>query len=114
MARTGRGSYRTALLSLGLVAVLGLLVTFKFYDFLAGELEVLGPVLPRLGLATPVGFSFYAFAAVSYLVDVYAGRLPAEKHAGHAALYVAWFPKIFAGPIERATTFTHDSMISIA
>ncbi|KKL20480.1 hypothetical protein LCGC14_2455070, partial [marine sediment metagenome] len=37
------------------LVVLGLLVTFKFYDFLAGELEALGPVLPRLGLATPVG-----------------------------------------------------------
>jgi D-alanyl-lipoteichoic acid acyltransferase DltB (MBOAT superfamily) len=105
MARTGRGGLRTALLSLGLVVVLGLLVTFKFYDFLAGELEALGPVLPRLGLATPVGYSFYAFAAVSYLIDTYAGRLPAERHAGRAALYVAWFPKIFAGPIERATTF---------
>ena len=105
MAHTGRGALRTALLSFGLVIVLGLMVTFKFYDFLAGELAALGLVLPRLGLATPVGYSFYAFAAVSYLVDTYVGRLPAERHAGHAALYVAYFPKIFAGPIERATTF---------
>lgn len=105
MAHIGRGSSRTALLSLGLVVVLGLLVTFKFYDFLAGELEALGPVLPRLGVGTPVGYSFYAFAAVSYLVDVFTGRLAPERHAGHVALYVAWFPKIFAGPIERATAF---------
>ena len=105
MAYTDRGGWRTTLLSLGLGVVLGLLVTFKFYDFLAGELEALGPVLPRLGMATPVGYSFYAFAAVGYLVDIHAGRLPAERHAGYAALYIAWFPKIFAGPIERATTF---------
>ena len=105
MTRTGPGASRTALLSLGLVVVLGLLVTFKFYDFLAGESEALGLALPRLGLTSPVGYSFYAFAAVSYLIDTYTGRLPAERHAGHAALYVAWFPKIFAGPIERATTF---------
>ena len=55
MAHTGRGTLRAALLSLGLVTVLGLLVTFKFYDFLAGELEALGPVLPRLGLADAGG-----------------------------------------------------------
>jgi len=105
MARSGRGALQVTLLSSGLTVVLGLLVAFKFYDFLAGELEAMGPVLPRLGLATPVGYSFYAFAAVSYLIDAYAGRLPAERHAGYAALYVAYFPKIFAGPIERATTF---------
>jgi alginate O-acetyltransferase complex protein AlgI len=105
---------RRALLAAGLVAVLGLLVVFKFYDFAAGELErasaawlgiASGPVLPRLGLRNPAGLSFYAFSAASYLVDVYAGRLPAERHAGQLALYVAWFPKILAGPIERATTF---------
>jgi D-alanyl-lipoteichoic acid acyltransferase DltB (MBOAT superfamily) len=114
MARAAHRPLRVTLLSVGLVAVLGLLVTFKFYDFLAGELERLGalalgaePVtlLPRLGLATPVGYSFYAFAAVSYLVDVYTGRLAPERHVGHVALYVGYFPKILAGPIERATTF---------
>ena len=109
MERTDRRAIRLSLLTAGLVAVIGLLVAFKFYDFLAGEVEtVLGvapAVLPRLGLATPVGYSFYAFAAVSYLVDVYTGRLASGQHAGHVALYVAYFPKIFAGPIERATTF---------
>lgn len=114
MARADRGPLRVTLLSVGLVIVLGLLITFKFYDFLAGELERLGAaalgaepaaLLPRLGVGTPVGYSFYAFAAISYLVDVYVGRLAPERHAGHVALYVAYFPKIFAGPIERATTF---------
>lgn len=114
MARSTRGPTRVVLLLGGLVSVLGLLVTFKFYDFLAGELERLAAIalgiepaesLPRLGLKTPAGLSFYTFSAVSYLVDVYAGRLPAEPHAGRLALYVAYFPKIFAGPIDRATTF---------
>ncbi len=99
---------RITLLVAGLAVVLGLMVAFKFYDFLIGELEQIAGiarVLPRLGVATPVGYSFYAFCAVSYLVDAYAGRLAPERHAGNVALYVAWFPKIFAGPIERATTF---------
>ncbi len=105
---------RTALLTAGLVAILGSLTAFKFYDFVAGEIERLviglskqgaGGVLPRLGLTTPVGYSFYAFMAASYLIDVHVGRLSAEPKAGRLALYVAFFPKILAGPIERATSF---------
>lgn len=95
---------RAAFLTIGLGAVLGSLFAFKFYDFLAGQLAIRGE-LPRLGLTTPVGYSFYAFMAASYLVDVHAGRLPAGRNVGHVALYVAWFPKILAGPIERATAF---------
>lgn len=113
MARTTRRPARIALLTAGLAVVLGLLVMFKFYDFVAGEIERAltgwlaadGAVLPRLGATAPVGFSFYAFSAASYLIDVYAGRLAAARHAGHVALYTAYFPKILAGPIERATTF---------
>jgi len=114
MAHADRAGVRIALLSAGLVGVLGLMIVFKFYDFLAGETERLvvamaetdqGFTLPRLGMATPAGYSFYAFAAVSYLVDVYVGRLAPEGHAGRLALYIGYFPKIFAGPIERATTF---------
>jgi alginate O-acetyltransferase complex protein AlgI len=114
MGQAERRSVRIALLVVGLVIVLGLLTVFKFYDFVAGELErntagLLaggeGLSLPRLGIANPVGFSFYAFSAASYLIDVYVGRLEAQRHGGKVALYTAFFPKILAGPIERATTF---------
>lgn len=100
LERAARASARRALLAAGLVAVLGSLAAFKFYDFLAGELS-----LPTLGLKTPVGYSFYAFSAASYLIDAFYRRFPAGHGVGHAALYLAWFPKIFAGPIERATAF---------
>lgn len=100
LERTAHRSARRALLAAGLTAVLGSLVAFKFYDFLAGQLS-----LPALGIATPVGYSFYAFSAASYLIDAYARRLPAHLPAGHVALYLAWFPKILAGPIDRATNF---------
>jgi len=114
IARSSRQSSRTVFLVLGLFVVLGGLTAFKFYDFAAGELERLAAsafgwmptaFLPRLGVATPVGFSFYAFMAASYLIDVFVGRLAAERHAGRLALYVAYFPKILAGPIERAPAF---------
>jgi D-alanyl-lipoteichoic acid acyltransferase DltB (MBOAT superfamily) len=98
------GGSRRALV-LGLVAVLGSLVAFKFYDFAAGEIERLaeGLTLPRLGLAAPAGFSFYAFSAVALLIDTHARRVAAGP--GASALYLAFFPKILAGPIERATSF---------
>jgi D-alanyl-lipoteichoic acid acyltransferase DltB (MBOAT superfamily) len=114
MARSRSVPVRRVFLTAGLVAVLGSLVAFKFYDFTAGEIErLLGGLLgadavielPRTGLTTPVGYSFYAFMAASYLIDVYVGRLAHETHPGRLALYVAYFPKILAGPIERATTF---------
>ena len=114
LQRTSRERSRRLLLAAGLVAVIGSLVAFKFYDFIAGELErlageALGPetaiALPRLAVTTPVGYSFYAFSAVSYLIDIFVRRLPGQQSAGHVALYLAWFPKILAGPIERGTTF---------
>jgi D-alanyl-lipoteichoic acid acyltransferase DltB (MBOAT superfamily) len=109
MQRLDAGPAKTTLFTLGLVAVLGSLFVFKFYDFLAAEIERnvagAGVALPRLGVTTPVGYSFYAFSAASYLIDVYTRRLPEKAGLGQLALYVAFFPKIFAGPIERATTF---------
>ncbi|MDH3319616.1 MAG: MBOAT family protein [Betaproteobacteria bacterium] len=100
LERTAHRSARRTLLAAGLTAVLGSLVALKYYDFLAGQLS-----LPVLGLKAPVGYSFYAFSAASYLIDAYARRLPAHSPAGHVALYLAWFPKILAGPIDRATNF---------
>jgi D-alanyl-lipoteichoic acid acyltransferase DltB (MBOAT superfamily) len=114
LERTSRELSRRLLLAAGLVVVLGSLFAFKFYDFIAGELErlaadSLGPdsiiSLPRLAVTTPVGYSFYAFSAASYLIDASGRRLSRQQNAGHVALYLAWFPKILAGPIERATTF---------
>ncbi len=114
LERTSRERSRRLLLAAGLVVIIGSLFAFKFYDFLAGELErligqMLGPetaiALPRLGVTTPVGYSFYVFSAASYLIDIFARRLPGKQQAGNVALYVAWFPKILAGPIDRATNF---------
>lgn len=101
------------MLALAVVAQLAILVLFKYVDFLAGLLEgVYAPLagaealaLPRLGWLLPAGLSFFVFSALSYVVDVYRRTIPAERHLGYFALYLAFFPKLVAGPIERAGAF---------
>jgi D-alanyl-lipoteichoic acid acyltransferase DltB (MBOAT superfamily) len=104
-----RPAMEKAWLTAGLVIVLGSLAAFKFYDFAAGELErlvgtVVAVQMPRLGATAPAGYSFYAFSAASYLIDLFQRRLPAHQPGG-CALYLSYFPKILAGPIERAPGF---------
>ncbi|MDB5328067.1 MAG: rane bound O-acyl transferase family protein [Phycisphaerales bacterium] len=58
---------------------------------------------PVLHIILPAWISFYTFQSMSYVIDVYRGHLKAEKHPLHYALFVAFFPQLVAGPIERAT-----------
>ncbi len=102
-----------SLLAAGIAAQFAVLFLFKYVDFFAGLLEAsLAPLagadalaLPRLGWLLPAGLSFFVFSAISYLFDVYRRTIPAERHLGHFALYIAFFPKLVAGPIERAAPF---------
>jgi D-alanyl-lipoteichoic acid acyltransferase DltB (MBOAT superfamily) len=87
----------------------GLLGAFKYLDFIlsniVGAAGVFGVALPPLALhlILPVGISFYTFQSVGYVLDVYNRRFPAEKNLLIYALYVAFFPQLVAGPIERAS-----------
>ncbi len=100
---------RRLLLSCSVAANLGVLFLFKYADFLsqtvAGFAEALGAPwqFQSLELLLPVGISFYTFQSMAYTFDVYRGRLQAENHFGIFATYVAFFPQLVAGPIERAT-----------
>ncbi|MDJ0631388.1 MAG: MBOAT family O-acyltransferase [Rhodobacter sp.] len=103
IARVTTVSARRFALALGLCSVLGLLVFLKFYDAVAEAT----PALPTFGLSAPVGFSFYTFMAASLLIDRY--RLAATRpRPFRDALYLAWFPKILAGPITRAGDFLFE------
>ena len=88
-----------------LVLVLGLLIFFKFYDYLILAFENyshLNSPLPILGIAAPLGIAFSSLQVTAYLVDVSRGQMEPETHLGHYALFVAFFPQQVAGPITRA------------
>jgi len=85
---------------------MGLLGYFKYFTFLSESLSAIsvwlgGGAFRTWDVILPVGVSFYTFQAMSYVIDVYRGRLKAEKHFGYYALYVSFFPQLVAGPIER-------------
>lgn len=104
---SARAGTRRAWLVGSVAIVLGTLFINKYADFSIDSVNALlgRTALPRLDLAVAAGLSFYAFSCVSYLVDVWRGTLPVERHFGKFALYVAYFPKVLAGPIERAMPF---------
>ncbi|AGC77422.1 alginate O-acetylation protein [Nonlabens dokdonensis DSW-6] len=100
---------RKMLLITSLVVNLGLLGFFKYYGFFVNSwvdaFSSLGIEMHRstLNIILPVGISFYTFQTLSYTIDVYRRKLPASKHFINFAAYVAFFPQLVAGPIERAT-----------
>ena len=91
-------------------AILGLLplLVFKYYNFLNDNVSAglsslgLGFSLPGLNWAVPVGISFFTFQAVGYMLDVYHGRVKAERNLVDYLLFVSFFPQITSGPISRA------------
>lgn len=88
---------RRRLLILALTLCLGCLAVFKYTGFFA---SLAGLELPWR-IILPVGISFYTFQTLSYVIDVYRGTGKAECHFGYYALFVAFFPQLVAGPIER-------------
>ncbi len=98
---------RRLLLGGSIVCNFGLLFVLKYADFFGATLNSAGsrlglPVhIPALHLLLPVGISFHTFQAVSYTIEVYRRRVPAERDLMKYALYVAIFPQMVAGPIER-------------
>jgi D-alanyl-lipoteichoic acid acyltransferase DltB (MBOAT superfamily) len=89
-------------------ANLGILFTFKYLDFFSAAAASMAQALglpymvPHLDVLLPVGISFYTFQTMSYTIDVYRGVQTVERHLGYFALYVAYFPQLVAGPIERS------------
>lgn len=109
MARFPR--WRGSLLLVSLTGNLGMLGVFKYFNFFADNVVAamhglgfeMSPVTARLFL--PVGISFYTFQTLSYTIDIYRGLLEPRRNFVDFALFVAFFPQLVAGPIERATHF---------
>ena len=108
ISRTEDPRRKKALLWTCVTVLLGILFSFKYYNFanaslrgLFAELKI--PVaIPYSSLLLPIGISFYTFQKISYVVDVFHGKAKAEKHFGIFAVYSCFFPQLVAGPIERA------------
>ena len=101
------GPSRKRLLIVSLVANIGILGVFKYFNFFSANVAALSralgvPVHPAiLDLALPIGLSFHTFQSMSYTIEVYRGRWKAERNLLVYAVYVLFFPQMVAGPIER-------------
>jgi alginate O-acetyltransferase complex protein AlgI len=108
LIESASGKRRKLFLVMSIVANVGVLAVFKYYNFFIdnvnGFLHNAGWTIysiPFLNIILPIGLSFHTFQAMSYTIEVYRGRFPAERHFGIYALYVMFYPQLVAGPIER-------------
>ncbi len=99
---------RRLLVAISVVANLGMLGVFKYYNFFAGSLQELAGAFgwridwTTMKIVLPVGISFYTFQTLSYTLDIYRRKLKPTNNLIDFALFVAFFPQLVAGPIERA------------
>ena len=111
MSRTDAPRARRAWLLASLAGNLGLLGTFKYFNFfsdaVADGLRAAGVHVeaPFLDVLLPVGISFYTFQTLSYTIDVYRKRIEPERDPLRFAFFVTYFPQLVAGPIVRASEF---------
>ena len=89
----------------GVFLVLGILVCMKYFNFFAGNANLLltkiGFKLPTFKFLLPLGISFYTLQALAYMIDIYRGKYEADKHIGKFMLFMSYFPQIVQGPIAR-------------
>lgn len=91
-----------AVLILSIVGNLSILGFFKYTDFFINSINSIGGYeFEILGLALPIGISFYTFQTMSYTIDVYLKNVNAQKNFIDFAMYVCLFPQLIAGPIVR-------------
>ncbi|MBK5298546.1 MAG: MBOAT family protein [Vicinamibacteria bacterium] len=102
-------AHRKRYLAFSVASNMGMLAYFKYANFF---IDNVGAILTTVGLPTsahvlnvvlPVGISFFTFQALSYTIDVYRGQLRARRSLVDVATFVAFFPQLVAGPIERAS-----------
>ena len=108
------GKRRKLFLIFSLIANIGVLAVFKYYNFLNHNFSFLmkgfglNNPLPYLSILLPIGLSFHTFQAMSYTIEVYRGKQKAERHFGIYSLYVMFYPQLVAGPIERPQNLLHQ------
>jgi D-alanyl-lipoteichoic acid acyltransferase DltB (MBOAT superfamily) len=108
------GKRRKLFLIYSLIANIGVLAVFKYFNFLNDNFSFLmhgfglkNPI-PYLSILLPIGLSFHTFQAMSYTIEIYRGNQKAERHFGIYSLYVMFYPQLVAGPIERPQNLLHQ------
>ena len=102
--RSRRQGWRAFWTGLGVVLSLAFLFWFKYYAFLVNSVCALfGLPAAAQPKTLPIGISFYTFQIITYTVDVYRGKVPAQRNLGRLALYISFFPQLIAGPIVNYT-----------
>ena len=92
---------RKIVLAVSCIFNLALLAVYKYTGFVVSNLNSLGFAIADPGIALPIGISFYTFQSMSYVVDVYRGRVSYQKNILKLGLYISMFPQLIAGPIVR-------------
>ena len=96
---------------LSVITVLSSLVYFKYMNFLLANVSFLLPFdFKTVNIILPIGISFYTFQILSYLIDLYRGKLKVQKNFFHLALYISFFPQLIAGPIVQYETIEDQLM----
>ncbi|WP_240491716.1 MBOAT family O-acyltransferase [Flavivirga aquatica] len=116
MFKTNNAKIKKIFLTFSIITNVGILFLFKYFLFFTSSLDALigffGAEMSLEETANsynfnnillPIGISFYTFQTMSYSIEVYRGSIKPEKHLGKFALYIAFFPQLVAGPIERAS-----------
>jgi alginate O-acetyltransferase complex protein AlgI len=102
------GRQKKQWLIISLVTCIGILGFFKYFNFFVGSLKVILPtaLLPdkNLNIILPLGISFFTFQAMSYAIDIYRGHIKPSTLLDFS-IYIVFFPKLFSGPIARASHF---------
>lgn len=111
-AQTKKAARRIMLL--GVILVLCILLFLKYFNFFGANINSLfsllniGGQVPQLNLLVPMGISFYTLQAVSYIVDIYRGKVQADRNLAKFMLFMSFFPQIIQGPIARHNQLAHQ------
>lgn len=101
--------YSKIFLILSIFINIGLLIYFKYADFIIKNINLwLSNKIDLIHVILPIGISFYTFQLISYIVDVYRGEAKVQKNIIKLATYVSLFPQLIAGPIVRYTTIENQ------
>ena len=101
--------YKKTGLWIGVTVCFGFLFFFKYCNFFIENINLcIQEKLPLLKIALPIGISFYTFQIGSYIIDVYYGRVKAQRNLLHLSTYISMFPQLIAGPIVRYSDMYHQ------